>query len=79
MSEATNTKIELVAEAIETLVLSVVASATNKIDSERLLHHENVVDARKTVADALRIAFTPTLRIVDSIPAPDARPAYPAA
>lgn len=75
---AAETKIELVTEAIETLVLATVVAHANGGSH----HHKTVVDSRKCLHDSLRELLTPTLRVVaprETIPAPDARPAYPTA
>lgn len=60
------TKIELVTEAIEALVLATVVAKTGTDPTLRVAHHQNVVDARAAVADALKILLTPTLRIVST-------------
>lgn len=91
------TKIELVTEAIEALVLASVIAATNLATGDRALNHQNVLDARHTLKGCLKEFLTPSLRIIteherrvgeisvtsrktiESIPAPDARPTYPAA
>lgn len=91
------TKIELVTEAIEALVLASVISATRLAPGSAALNHQNVLDARHTLKGCLKEFLTPSLRIitereqrvgeasstyrktVESIPAPDARPAYPVA
>lgn len=64
---AVETKIELVTEAIESLVLAQVAAL--KPGHDRFsgpLAHENVVAARKDVHDALKELMTPTLRVITS-------------
>lgn len=65
-SSAANTKIEIVSEAIETLVLATVVAATGspRNVAEREANHQNVVDARATVKAALKELLTPTLRVV---------------
>lgn len=82
------TRIELVTEAIEALVLAtVVATLPAAEDRSRKVNHQNVVDARASVAEALRQLVAPVLRSItggsenriEYIPAPDARPVYPAA
>jgi len=57
---AVETKIELVTEAIELLVL---ATAVALGSGDRAAHHQNVADARRSVHDALRELLTPTLRV----------------
>jgi len=75
-----DTKIELVTEAIEALVLAqVIAMNPACNEHERHIAAKNVIDARKVIRDSLKTLLTPTLRIIDHIPAPDARPTYPAA
>jgi hypothetical protein len=82
---AQETKVELVTEAIETLVLAQVVAL--RPDHDRYSGpraHENVALARKCLHDALKELLTPTLRVMtntklETIPAADARPAYPAA
>lgn len=96
------TKIEQVTEAIESLIVSIVARETHKPNLRA--GFDNITEARKEVSDALTDFLTPTLRvvtteetrtvgpvsktartttitgvreIVEHIPAPDARPAYP--
>jgi hypothetical protein len=54
------TKIELVTEAIETLVLATVVAQGS---GDRAAHHQNILDARKTVHDALAMLLQPTLRV----------------
>jgi hypothetical protein len=81
---AQETKIELTTEAIEALVLAViVATAPARNPDEHRANHRNVVDARELVKGALKELLAPALRIVasrrETIPAPDARPVYPAA
>lgn len=86
VTAATNTKIELVVEAVETMINAIVAGsgrhALRGDDARR--QYELVQAARKEVAASLRILLQPTLRAVappvkEHIPAPDARPAYPTA
>lgn len=64
-NESQETKIELVTEAIEALVLAtVVATLPSPADgAERRTNHQNVVDARATVAKALATCLAPALRI----------------
>jgi hypothetical protein len=72
------TKIELVTEAIETLVLAtVVATLPSRNPEEQRANHQNVVDARVTVSNALRELLQPTLRVVSDNPAPVKRPKFP--
>ncbi len=70
------TKIELVTEAIEALVLAQVVALREGHSAMG-----QVVDARRAVSEALRELLTPTLRVVtmETIPAPNARPVYPVA
>lgn len=67
-SPSDETKIELVTEAIEALVLAVIVAAipSPSDDSERAMHHKNVVDGRAAVAKALATCLAPGLRIVAS-------------
>lgn len=57
------TKIELVTESIEALVLASVIAAT-AADKDRALNHQNVLDARETLKGCLRQFLAPTLRVV---------------
>ncbi len=59
------TKIELVTEAIEALVLASVIAAT-AADKDRALNHQNVLDARHTLKGCLKEFLQPTLRVVQS-------------
>jgi hypothetical protein len=59
------TKIELVTEAIEALVLASVIAAT-AADADRALNHQNVLDARDTLKGCLKEFLAPTLRIISS-------------
>jgi hypothetical protein len=74
----TTTKIELVTEAIESLVMASVVALNSP---DRKDAHLNVVDARDNVSYALKELLKPTLRVLTNdaplqhIPAPDARPA----
>jgi len=82
------TKIEQVTEAIEALVLAQTVAITSGGGHH---FHEQILIARTELADALKELLTPTLRVVtgpvdavsrvklETIPAPDARPAYPVA
>jgi hypothetical protein len=81
------TKIELVTEAIEALVLASVIAAT-AADKDRALNHRNVLDAREALKGCLREFLRPSLRVVTErvdavsrniLPEPNARPAYPTA
>ena len=65
--ESHETKIELVTEAGEAVVLATVVVATGS-DKDRAMNHRNVVDARATVAEAFKVLLAPTLRVVDSEP-----------
>lgn len=77
-SQASETKIEIVTECIEALVLATVVATTSS-DTNRAANHQNVLDARGTLRHALREMLKPSLRVLETIPAPDARPAYPVA
>jgi hypothetical protein len=81
MHPTAETKIELVTEAIETLVLAAVAAQIPKdqFPSERAARHKNIADARQCVHDALCTLMTPTLRVVAPVepPTPVERPLYP--
>lgn len=60
----TETKIELVTEAIEALVISTVAHQLNPAGANT--NYDNVRTARKEVHDALANLLQPTLRVVHS-------------
>lgn len=60
------TKIELVTESIEALVLATVVAATGA-DKNRAMNHQNVLDAREVVASSLKALLTPTLRVVEQV------------
>ncbi len=65
MSAAANTKIELVTEAIETLVqVSVVGQLSRLSGDDARRQQELVLDARNALADSLRSLLQPTLRVV---------------
>jgi hypothetical protein len=59
------TKIELVTESIEALVLATVVAAT-AADKDHALNHQNVLDARETLKGSLRQFLAPSLRVVAS-------------
>ena len=61
---AVETKIELVTEAIEALVLATVIANAAHPGPQRKLFYENVVSARGEVASALRDLLQPVLRVV---------------
>lgn len=71
-----NTKIELLTEAIETLVLASVAAALHAprahLDigeyAQNIMLMQNVHDARECLAESLRVFLRPTLRIVNPEP-----------
>ena len=64
---AQETKIELVAEAIEALVLAtVIAVAPARNPDEHRANHRNLMDARDNVRGALKELVTPTLRVVSN-------------
>ena len=63
MRPSSETKIELVTEAIEALVLASVIAAT-AADKDRALNHQNVLEARATLKGCLKEFITPTLRVV---------------
>jgi hypothetical protein len=65
MSKITETKIELVTESIEALVLASVIAAT-AADADRALNHQNVLDARETLKGCLREFLQPVLRVLSS-------------
>lgn len=77
----TETKIELVTEAIEALVLAqVIATNPACSDHERHIAVKNVGDARAVLSKALNEFLIPTLRVLGGgarqvIATPDARPA----
>jgi hypothetical protein len=72
------TKIELVTEAIEALILAtVVVTLPARNPEEHRANHRNVVDARVTVSNAFRALLQPTLRVVSDNPAPVKRPKFP--
>lgn len=81
------TKIERTTEAIESLVLAQVAALQapprchDDVTDKHLRLALNIKDARDELATAFKDMLTPTLRVVnprEHIPAPDARPVYPA-
>lgn len=57
------TKVELVTEAIEALVLATVVAHTSATPN---IHHADVADARANVSFALRALLQPVLRVVTS-------------
>lgn len=61
----TETKIELVTEGIEALVLASVIAATSV--NNHVFNHQNVLDARETLKGCLREFLAPTLRVVDGM------------
>ena len=61
---AVETKIELVTEAIEALVLATVIANAAHPSPQRKLFYETVVSARGEVASALRELLQPTLRVM---------------
>ena len=61
---AVETKLELVTEAIEALVLATVVGVTHIGQPVKNNIHQNIVDARQSVHDALQTLLTPTLRVV---------------
>jgi hypothetical protein len=65
-NESQEMKIELLTETIEALVLATVAATIPSPDdgNERRAKHQNVVDARATLAKALATCLAPALRIV---------------
>lgn len=64
-----NTKIEIVTEAIEALVLATVIATQNTSSAhQREINHQNVLDARAIVSKSLRTLLTPTLRVVNGTP-----------
>ena len=66
------TKIELVTEAIEALVLAtVVAAAPARNPEVGRANYENVVEARSCVAKALREFLAPTFRVISNPKLPD--------
>lgn len=68
---AVNTKIELVTEAIETLVaVSVVGQMQELRGDNARKQFELVQAARGTLADSLRELLRPTLRVVTNEPRP---------
>lgn len=60
----TETKIELVTEGIEALVLASVVAHAAHPGAQRALFHENVVSARADLHAALKALMQPTLRVV---------------
>ncbi len=61
---ATETKIELVTESLEALVLATVVATTSTKAADYVMNHQNIVDAREVLSKALRELLTPTLRVV---------------
>lgn len=65
------TKIELVTEAIEQLVLAQVILCSGTLSlHEQSLNAKNLVDARGNIAAALKELMTPTLRVLNGIEPP---------
>jgi hypothetical protein len=64
----TETKIELVTEAIEALVLASVISASPepRFMAQRQANYQNVLDAREVLKGCLREFLQPSLRVVQS-------------
>jgi hypothetical protein len=60
----TNTKIELVTEAVEALVLASVIASKSADIGEAALNMQNLRDARVVLSSAFRELLTPTLRVV---------------
>ena len=77
--ETVQTKIELVTEAIEGLVLATTVAHATPHNAH--VHRQNIESARADVHRALLKLLTPVARVYsqDVIAAPDARPAYPVA
>lgn len=62
------TRIEMVTEAIEGLALAVVVATLPGGDAKsQAIHHQNVLDARACVADALKELVAPVLRTAQSL------------
>ena len=61
---AVETKLELVTEAIEALVLATVVGVTHIGQPVKNNIHQNIVDARQSVHEALQMLLTPTLRVI---------------
>lgn len=64
---ASNTKVEILAEAIENMALAVAAAVAEHRPPPKgpQAAYDNVMQARKAVADALREFLQPTLRVVE--------------
>jgi hypothetical protein len=63
------TKIELVTEAIEAMTLAQVVLCSGALsDHDQALNAKNLVDARVTLSEALKILMTPTLRVLNGVP-----------
>jgi hypothetical protein len=60
------TKIELVTEAVEALVLASVIANAAQPGPQKTMFYESVVDARRVLHDALACLLAPTLRVVQS-------------
>lgn len=67
-SSASITKVEIVTEAIEALVLASVVAVNDLRVGQRKANHQNVVDARAVLSKALTELVAPTLRLVDNEP-----------
>lgn len=67
MSPQQNTKIEIVTEAIESLVLAVVEATRSHDAAASAANHQNVLDARQNVRDSLAEFLKPTLRVVEKV------------
>lgn len=70
-----NTKIEIVAESIEALVLATVVCTNHTTPHMNAINHENLRNARDVVRKSLAELLKPTLRVVTSAPAE--RATYP--
>jgi hypothetical protein len=63
---AQETKIELVTEAIEALVLATVAAHTISTSQANAINRQNVLDARRVVHDAFKHLLQPVLRVTST-------------
>lgn len=64
MSAAANTKVERVVEAFEAMAVAVSVASRDTVPSSALAMFDDVANARREAADALREFLKPTLRVV---------------
>lgn len=63
------TKIELITEALEALMLAQVVLCSGALDEhDRAMATKNLVDARAILSRAFKVLLTPTLRVLNGLP-----------